>query len=246
MKKILSLVLLFIACFCIKVPAHASVQSDYVDGRVTEIVNQLDIKNADAYHKVLAINDYIYNHFEFTCTYTPDTAYSLLKTGGANCQGFCQLFEALTKKVGIESATVYQDYFDHRWNVVKMDDNKYYFIDTASERYTGLHHYRFLKGTKGFYYTMNSTFKYNVSDTDYKYTEKPVEVKPTESEPVETKPAEEIKIEEPKEESKPQVTNPPAEKNESGNSLGLFIFSNYVKLDYSKVASSMFSAWKKK
>lgn len=236
MKKVLSLIFLFIACICIHVPANASTQSDYVDTQTRKIIAELNIQEADTYHKVLAINDYIYEHFEFTRTYTPDTAYFLLKTGGANCQGFCQLFVELTKRVGIESAMVYQDYMDHRWNVVKMDDGKRYFVDTAGERHLGMNHSRFLKGTKNFYYTMNSKFTYDVSTIDYKYIEKPTESKQ------ETKPVE-MPTEEPKVEEEPQTSNP---TNTGSNSLGLFIFSNTVKLDYSKVASAMFAAWKKR
>lgn len=240
MKKYLYLITAMIMML-IPMTVSASTQSDYVDGRVNEIIKELNITSTDTYHKVLAINDYMYDNFEFTRTYTPDSAYSLLKSGGANCQGWCQLFIELTKKVGIESAMVYQDYMDHRWNVVKMDDGKYYFADAASERYASMRHYRFLKGTKGFYYTMNSTFKYDVSETDYRYvpkTEEPKEPVVTPSEPTtegkpETKPVvdpkPEVKPTEPTTEQKPETTpTKPSTSTGNNGANGLFYFSKSV------------------
>lgn len=221
MKKYLFLIVTMMFML-LPMGVSASTQSDYVDTQVRKIISELNISDADAYHKVLAINDYMYDNFEFTRTFTPDSAYTLLKNGGSNCQGFCQLFIELTKKVGIESAMVYQDYMDHRWNVVKMDDGKWYFVDVASERYISQKHYRFLKGTKGFYYTMNSRFNYDMSETDYKYNpNKPVEeVKPEEpvQKPTEAKPQETTS-------QKPTQSSGGANAGVTGN---LFSFSKSV------------------
>lgn len=42
------------------------------------------------------------------------------------------------------------------------------------------------------------------------------------------------------------LSTPVSASTAPNNSLGLFIFSDNVKLDYSKVASAMFAAWKKR
>ena len=85
-----------------------------------------------------------------------ENAYDVLITGKAICSGYSKLFALLSRAVGLE--TLYVDglvYADasfegeglgHAWNYVKMDDGKWYLVDTTygdntspEEKYLWLH-----------------------------------------------------------------------------------------------------------
>lgn len=117
-------------------------QEQLVDAKVSEVLQSLNLDGKSTYEKVKAIYDWIgdnvvydYNGLvNYATKPIASTAYAALINGTAVCQGYSVLFYRLCLEEGID-ARVIQDVtgggMPHVWNIVKMDDGKYYYIDTT-------------------------------------------------------------------------------------------------------------------
>lgn len=109
-------------------------QEEYVTGRVSEILDDLNIRNLDDYNKAAAIYDYIVQNVDYEYDSEDDkyfTAYGALKEGKAVCQGYAQLFYRLAKEAGLSCRMIFGTTTDaHAWNIVNID-GLYYLCDAT-------------------------------------------------------------------------------------------------------------------
>lgn len=176
-------------------------QEQQVNAKLAEVLASLNLTGKSDFEKVKAIYDWMSDNIVYDwaglANYVgkpiASTAYAALFDGTAICQGYSVLFYRMCLEEGID-ARVIQNVTGggapHLWNVVKMDDGKYYYIDTTLgagvEQEFKLDAYAFfLKGsnywsklpgyTPGDQYTNESLYhgfaeKFPISVNDYEYT----------------------------------------------------------------------------
>ena len=119
-------------------------QEALVTEKIAKLSSSLGLKNAakSTFDKVKTIYDWMRENitydFDGLANYLTkplaSSAYAALFDGTAVCQGYSVLFYRLCLEAGID-ARVVQDVTGggapHVWNIVKMDDGKYYYIDTT-------------------------------------------------------------------------------------------------------------------
>lgn len=117
-------------------------QEKAVDGAVAEVLAALQLEGKSTYDKVKAVYDWMSSNISYDfnglANYATkplaSTAYAALFDKTAVCQGYSVLFYRLCLEAGID-ARVVQNVTGlgapHVWNVVKMDDGMYYYIDTT-------------------------------------------------------------------------------------------------------------------
>lgn len=117
-------------------------QEAQVDTAVTELLASLKLDGKTDYEKVKAIYDWMSANIEYDfdglARYLvkpiASTAYAALFNHTAVCQGYSVLFYRLCLEEGID-ARVIQDVTGggapHVWNIVQMDNGRYYYIDTT-------------------------------------------------------------------------------------------------------------------
>ena len=76
--------------------------------------------------KVLYLHDYLCTHCQYDLTYSKHSAYNALVEGTSVCQGYSEAFNYLLSCVGIKGDIVSSDTLDHAWNLVTVDNKKYY------------------------------------------------------------------------------------------------------------------------
>lgn len=109
-------------------------QEEFVDARVSEIIDEIVQHNMTDFQKVKAINDWIVNNTkydEYTNT-SPHSAYTLFNEGKGVCQAYAMATYRLLEKTGIEAKYVTGKVGseNHGWNLVKVD-GKWYHLDTT-------------------------------------------------------------------------------------------------------------------
>lgn len=113
-------------------------QEDFVTKKVKEIANSLLIPNMTDFEKVLAVNNYVVTHanYSFNTKTSPHHVYTLLNEGKGVCQAYALLTYRLLKEMGVEARYVTGKGYgsngleDHAWNLVKID-GEWYFLDTT-------------------------------------------------------------------------------------------------------------------
>lgn len=106
---------------------HAKSMCDQYDEKLTEIESGID----GSWSK-LEILLYIHDYICLNTTYdeTLDTAYDMLVTGRASCQGYSKAFKQIANDMGIECTLVNSTAIDHQWNYVVLN-GKYYYVDVT-------------------------------------------------------------------------------------------------------------------
>lgn len=117
-------------------------QEAQVDIAVAELLDSLELDGKSDYDKVKAIYDWMSANIEYDfeglamylIKHIASTAYAALFDHSAVCQGYSVLFYRLCLEEGID-ARVIQDVTGggapHVWNIVQMDNGRYYYIDTT-------------------------------------------------------------------------------------------------------------------
>ena len=117
-------------------------QEAQVDAAVAQLIDSLELDGKTDYEKVRAIYDWMSANIEYDfdglarylTKHIASTAYAALFDHTAVCQGYSVLFYRLCLEEGID-ARVIQDVTGggapHVWNVVQMDNGRYYYIDTT-------------------------------------------------------------------------------------------------------------------
>lgn len=120
-------------------------QRAFVANEVERIASEIIEPHFDEYERVKAIHDYIVLQTAYDMELFEScgeegcdtleaghTAYGLLSSGLAVCEGYARTFSALLDEVGIENyyVTGYGDDVLHAWNMVKVD-GEYYYVDVT-------------------------------------------------------------------------------------------------------------------
>lgn len=114
-------------------------QEQYVNSRITEILESLNVENLDDYGKLCAIYEYIINNVDYAYD-SPDkarfTAYGALRSGKAVCQGYTHLFYRLARECGIPCRMIMGVTAEgnHAWNIAAVD-GVYYLFDSTWDVY---------------------------------------------------------------------------------------------------------------
>ena len=100
-------------------------QKSQLEAKVGEILAMVD-PNWDDVTKVLFLHDYITSTRCYDYTYEKYSAYDILVTGTAVCQGYADAFWYLTYRLGIECNVITSVQLNHAWNMVKVSGSWYY------------------------------------------------------------------------------------------------------------------------
>ena len=156
------------------------------------ILPQLALDGKTTYQKVRAIYDWITRNVRYdeknkddNSYYLKYTAYAAAINKKAVCQGYTNLFYRLANDAGIDCRIITGG--NHAWNIVRMDDGKYYCMDATWDEGQSSYSY-FLKGLPEFSKTHRpqtdpkntpywTAYESKMSDTDYNAA--PVVPKPT-------------------------------------------------------------------
>lgn len=113
-------------------------QEMFVDRRISEIINSLDLEAKSDYDKIKAIHDYICNitvydyHTDEKIVYNDYTSFSpygILANGTGVCMAYSLLFSRICNEIGIKNDFIPSDDLgNHAWNIVKLG-NYYYNVD---------------------------------------------------------------------------------------------------------------------
>lgn len=163
-------------------------QEAEMDAAVEQLLDQLDVYNADDYLKICAIYDYICGNVTYDRwgVMTGDklvyTAYAALIKKAAVCQGYATLLYRLALELGVDARVIpgIGKQQNHGWNIVRLD-GKYYNLDAtwdAENVYMDVPYEHFLRCDANFinhtrkaaYATEEFLRVYRMSDTDYSQT----------------------------------------------------------------------------
>lgn len=142
--------------FTLKLLYHTtSSQESYVDKKVKEIEDSLELSKKNDYGKLYAIYDWIIKNVTYSQS-TENTevfsAYGALKNGNAVCQGFSQLFYRMAMDSGVSCRIIggTAGNSSHAWLIAAVNGT-YYFLDpTWDSAYKGQVRYYFLQGENDF------------------------------------------------------------------------------------------------
>ena len=128
------------------------------------ILPQLSLGGKTTYQKVQAIYNWItanvkydYSHMNDPTYWPQYTAYAAAVQKKAVCQGYANLFYRLANDAGIDCRIITGKAYnsdgtaDHAWNIVRMEDGKYYCLDATWDAGLKPENYEyFLKGLTSF------------------------------------------------------------------------------------------------
>ena len=128
------------------------------------ILPQLSLGGKTTYQKVQAIYNWItanvkydYSHLNDPAYWLQYTAYAAAVQKKAVCQGYANLFYRLANDAGVDCRIITGKAYngtqteDHAWNIVRMEDEKYYCLDATWDAGLKPENYEyFLKGLTSF------------------------------------------------------------------------------------------------
>ena len=128
------------------------------------VLPQLSLSGKTTYQKVQAIYNWItanvkydYSHLSDPTYLTQYTAYAAAVQKKAVCQGYANLFYRLANDAGVDCRIITGKAYngtqteDHAWNIVRMEDEKYYCLDATWDAGLKPENYEyFLKGLTSF------------------------------------------------------------------------------------------------
>ena len=128
------------------------------------ILPQLSLSGKTTYQKVQAIYNWITANVKYDYSHLSDptyllqyTAYAAAVQKKAVCQGYANLFYRLANDAGIDCRIITGKAYnsdgaaDHAWNIVRMEDGKYYCLDATWDAGLKPENYEyFLKGLTSF------------------------------------------------------------------------------------------------
>ena len=128
------------------------------------ILPQLSLGGKTTYQKVQAIYNWItanvkydYSHLNDPTYWPQYTAYAAAVQKKAVCQGYANLFYRLANDAGVDCRIITGKAYnsdgtaDHAWNIVRMEDGKYYCLDATWDAALKPENYEyFLKGLTSF------------------------------------------------------------------------------------------------
>lgn len=124
--------------------------------RIRKITQKTIAGKQSDYEKVKAIYSYVMKHVTYDYSITNYSAYDAFETGTSVCEGYAMLFYIMCRDAGIPcryavghaSGSIGTDnsYYNHSWNLVKIDGKWYQCDATWDDRGDSPHYTYFLKG----------------------------------------------------------------------------------------------------
>ena len=145
---------------------------------ISDILSPIDPRQNDA-QRINAFYDNYMAKEHYVNAGTPGSMPGAFISGNLVCGGYAKGFEYLAMRAGVEAVYLLgQAGGYHAWNTVKLDDNKWYVVDSTWDDHYGTHGagYRswFLKGTQSTkehsMYTDTYSVMPTLSTTNYAYT----------------------------------------------------------------------------
>lgn len=132
---------------------------------VIEAANKIKVNGFSRHEKLKSIHDYLANNLVYDDTIAEPNifdSYGALVTGVCVCEGYAEAFKLLCDREGIPCITVIGtgNGGAHKWNMVQMEDNKWYLVDsTWDDQTSNIYYSYFLVGsnTKAPFFTNNSS-----------------------------------------------------------------------------------------
>ena len=157
-----------------------SEEERYIDLRVSEILEELQVYGASDYIKIRTVYDYICVHFLNDYSLKNYSVYDGLTTGKMVCQGYALLLYKMLTELGVSIRIVSgaSRGEDHAWNIVRIGRYWYNLDVTWDSGYSAggvLSHSYFLKGSENFpnhtrdskYLTSGFVAQHPVSPADF-------------------------------------------------------------------------------
>ncbi len=139
--------------------------ADYNDviekqAELVEKIGSIPVHGFSRYEKIKSINDYLANNIEYSEPANAHNPYGALVNGLCVCEGYAEAFKILCDREGIPCLNVIGtgNGGAHKWNMVQMEDNKWYLIDVTWNDSSRIYYSYFLIGsdTKAPFYSNNS------------------------------------------------------------------------------------------
>ncbi len=115
---------------------------------MSEIINEIWTDDMSLYEKELAAHDWLAANVSFddgslsaipTASEDAASPYGALVQKKCVCVGYATTFQLLMYAAGAEDCQVVHDTdYGHSWNIVKLDDGEYYFVDVYSDADDGV------------------------------------------------------------------------------------------------------------
>lgn len=127
--------------------------------QTAQSVYQSQITDSDSnYQKVLKIHDALIGDIEYSLDTSIPTAHSIAgamtSSKSAVCEGYAKVMQVMMNQYGIMNiyVTGTANGGGHAWNMVRMDQGKYYWLDATwdDQRYEEFRHQYFLVGNQNF------------------------------------------------------------------------------------------------
>jgi hypothetical protein len=147
---------------------------NYLNEEVTKIVAMIN-PDWTKLQKLLWINDYICDTFQYDLVTEYHSAVDLLKTGKGICEAYANLFTILCQRNDIEVSYCYSPEIQHIWNMVQLDGYWYHIDTTWNDTYTDKYEHFLLSddecqaAIKKAGYTQNFTLNSLYKATSVKY-----------------------------------------------------------------------------
>lgn len=93
---------------------------EYIDAEANRIIATIDTDMSEV-DKVIWINDYICNNYEYDTTLAQSNVYGMLKMGTGTCRAYVQMFNLLADKTGLNTSFAVSHKMRHAWNIVQID-----------------------------------------------------------------------------------------------------------------------------
>ena len=146
-------------------------QEAEVTAKVKQVLDILDLHDANDYDKIRGIYDYITSSVSYDNAATDDlryTAYNALIKKSAVCQGYALLFYRLALELGIDNRIIVGTATgeDHAWNIVRHND-RYYNVDATWD--AGYNTYAYFLKSQNNFLDHTRDGKFNTSEFHSKY-----------------------------------------------------------------------------
>ena len=148
-----------------------------VNAEVKNVLDKLNVYNANEYTKIKAVHDYIVKNIKYDYSLSNYSAYNAIIEKNVVCQGFASLTYKMLKELGIGVRFIGGD--NHAWNIVRIGGS-WYNIDNTWDQNTSnnnISYKYFLKSTADFdnhvrsaeYNTNSFNSSYSMAKNSYVY-----------------------------------------------------------------------------
>lgn len=149
-----------------------SSQRTFYNNQINYIAGLVNSSWSDT-EKILFVNDYLAQNYEYDTSYTYYDAYNFLYRKTGVCQSYTLVVEALMKKLGVNVSYASSSSMNHIWNVVQIGGNWYHvdvtWDDPTTDQFGLASHDNLLRSNTGITSTGHSNWSTTVSCSNTKY-----------------------------------------------------------------------------